>query len=109
METVGVVADSTQVEVKSTIDGNVELESTPSVIPVPQSKIVINISKPIAIVKESKEKSPETKTAIEEEEETEPPVPLEPKSLKPALANVNLNVLPPIVKGEELSGLCSIM
>lgn len=98
--------DSTQVEVKSSIDGNVELEA-PSAIPTTQSKIKINITKPLNSPKEPKEeKEPEEKTDEEEEEEE---LVLEPASIKTILQERSLKVLPPVDRGHELSGLCSIM
>ncbi|KAJ8667667.1 hypothetical protein QAD02_009330 [Eretmocerus hayati] len=100
--------DSTQVEVKSTIDGNVELEATTTTIPAAQSKIKINITKPLPSPKEMKD-SKEEKPQEEENQEEEVPLVQEPASIKPSLRDRNLSVLPPIEKGEELSGLCSIM
>ncbi|XP_014235867.1 pre-mRNA cleavage complex 2 protein Pcf11-like isoform X2 [Trichogramma pretiosum] len=107
--TIRTSVDSTQVEVKSTIDGNVELESSISAVPATQSKIKINITKPIGTMNESareKTHAKEEPNAIEEELE----VPPKPKSIKPAIRNKELKVLSKTVcKGEELSGLCSVM
>lgn len=100
------VVDSTQVEVKSTIDGNVELESTASTIPATASKIKLNITKPLNSPKESKDEKEVVEAAPEEEELT---APLVPASIKPALRERNLSVLPPVDKGVELSALCSVM
>ncbi|XP_016845567.1 uncharacterized protein LOC100121761 isoform X2 [Nasonia vitripennis] len=101
------VVDSTQVEVKSTIDGNVELESTTSTIPATASKIKINITKSLNSPKESKDER-EVVEAMSEEEE-EPTASLVPASVKPGLQDRNFSVLPPVDKGVELSALCSIM
>lgn len=113
VETTGI--DSTQVEVKSTIDGNVELDSTASTIPAVQSKIKINITKNLS----SSPREPKDQSAKEEAEgaedkplepvEEEEEVPLQPASVKATLAERSLSVLPRIDRGEELSALCSIM
>ena len=98
--------DSTQVAVKSTIDGNVDLESTTSTVVTVQSKIKINITKCLNSPKESKEiKDVKEEEEVLEEENSEP---LKPASIKPALRDKNLSVLPPIQRGEELSALCTI-
>ncbi|XP_014218937.1 uncharacterized protein LOC106647178 [Copidosoma floridanum] len=102
-----VEVDSTQVEVKSTIDGNIELDSSAPIIPAAQSLIKINIIKPLNSPKEPKETKEEKENV--EEEKLEKEEPLKPASIKPSLIDRNLSVLPPVFKGEELSALCSIM
>ncbi|XP_043252988.1 uncharacterized protein LOC122397706 [Colletes gigas] len=99
-------ADTTYAAVKSSIDGNVELDSTPAAIPTAPSRIKINITKTLCINKEpeeSKEK-PVSETLAEEIAE-----PLVAASIKPALQGRKLSNLPPVERGQELSGLCSIM
>ncbi|XP_066589743.1 pre-mRNA cleavage complex 2 protein Pcf11-like isoform X2 [Prorops nasuta] len=98
--------DTTYAAVKSSIDGNVELESAPANILAAPSRIKINITKPLTSKEpesEPKEK-PIVKNPVEETEK-----PLVPSSIKPALQSKKLSVLPPVEKGEELSGLCTIM
>lgn len=91
---------------KSSIDGNVELDSTPATLPTAPSRIKINITKPLNTSKEPEE--PKEKQIVEPqvEEHTEP---LVPASIKPTLLGRKLSTLPPVEKGQELSGLCSIM
>ncbi|XP_047352069.1 pre-mRNA cleavage complex 2 protein Pcf11 isoform X1 [Vespa velutina] len=98
--------DTTYAAVKSSIDGNVELDSTPATLPTAPSRIKINITKPLNTSKEPEE--PKEKQIVEPqiEEHTEP---LVPASIKPTLLGRKLSTLPPVEKGQELSGLCSIM
>ncbi|XP_076641398.1 pcf11 cleavage and polyadenylation factor subunit isoform X2 [Halictus rubicundus] len=100
--------DTTYAAVKSSIDGNVELDSTPAAIPAAPSRIKINITKPLCINKEPEESKEKEKPVVETpvEEVTEP---LVPASVKPALQGRKLSNLPPVERGQELSGLCSIM
>ncbi|XP_050299204.1 pre-mRNA cleavage complex 2 protein Pcf11 isoform X2 [Anthonomus grandis grandis] len=93
-------------ELITSIDGNIELLATPSNIPTTISsgnKIKINISKPlpaIVVPKETTEVVPEEVLPMPEPEIT---------GYKPALENVPLRKLPPVQKGEEQTGMCSIM
>lgn len=105
------VVDTTQVAVKTSIDGNVENESTAPVIPTAtKSKIKINISKPLAAPKEQPDESKDKdKTSDDDIDIVEAPPSLVPALLKPALQGRKLSNLPVVEKGEELSGLCSIM
>ncbi|KAK2584744.1 hypothetical protein KPH14_007075 [Odynerus spinipes] len=98
--------DTTYAAVKSSIDGNVELESAPATLPAAPSRIKINITKPLTTSKEPEEpkEKPIVETPVEEH-----PEPLVPASIKPALQGRKLSTLPPVEKGQELSGLCSIM
>lgn len=104
--------DTTQVAVKTTIDGNVENESTVTTVVTAPSKIKINISKNLAVVKDQ-ENSKEIEASVEkstvEELPKETNTVLVAASIKPALQNRKLSNLPIVEKGEELSGLCSIM
>ncbi|XP_043289393.1 uncharacterized protein [Venturia canescens] len=103
------VVDTTHTAVKSSIDGNVELDSATTTIPPAPSRIKINITKPLATKEpdDSKEKPKDKSTGESLPEETT--TPLVAASLKPALQGRKLSNLPPIEKGHELSGLCSIM
>ncbi|XP_032680257.1 uncharacterized protein LOC116848371 isoform X2 [Odontomachus brunneus] len=98
--------DTTYVAVKSSIDGNVELDSTPATIPAAPPRIKINITKPLSTNKESEEKE---KVVAPETPVEENAKPLVPASIKPSLRGRKLSNLPPVEKGQELSGLCSIM
>lgn len=93
---------------KSSIDGNVELDSTPAAMPAAPSRIKINITKPLCINKESEDTKEKEKSIVETPTE-EIIVPLVPASIKPALQGRKLSNLPPVERGQELSGLCSIM
>ncbi|XP_017892802.1 uncharacterized protein LOC108632624 isoform X2 [Ceratina calcarata] len=101
--------DTTHAAVKSSIDGNVELDSTPAAIPAAPSRIKINITKPLCVNKEPEESKEKEKAVVEAPTEEEVVEPLVPASIKPALQGRKLSVLPPVEKGQELSGLCSIM
>ncbi|KYN37984.1 Pre-mRNA cleavage complex 2 protein Pcf11 [Trachymyrmex septentrionalis] len=106
------MVDTTYAAVKSSIDGNVELDSTPPAIPAAPPRIKINITKPLNINKESEENKEKEKVAIEKERkllEEKIEQPLVPASIKPSLQGRKLSILPPVEKGQELSGLCSIM
>lgn len=100
------VVDTTHTAVKSSIDGNVELESRPTAIPTAPSRIKINITKPLNTSKEPEESKEKPAAESPLEENT---TPLVPASLKPALQGRKLSNLPTVEKGHELSGLCSIM
>ncbi|XP_034189307.1 pcf11 cleavage and polyadenylation factor subunit isoform X1 [Osmia lignaria lignaria] len=100
--------DTTYAAVKSSIDGNVELDSTPATMPAAPSRIKINITKPLCINKEPEESKEKEKPVVETPAE-EIIEPLVPASIKPALQGRKLSVLPPVERGKELSGLCSIM
>lgn len=101
------IVDTTFVAVKSSIDGNVELDSTPATILAAPNRIKINITKPLpTTIKESDEI---IESAEVQEEESEVNVVMTPKSVKPALQARKLSNLPMVNKGHELSGLCSIM
>lgn len=106
----------------SSIDGNVELESgVPTTSTGIGGKIKINISKPLPVIasKENKDNTPNDTIDNQQQSHIEPLIdpsqPLPPGeepvqlNLKPALKGVNLKKLPPVKKGTELSGLCSIM
>lgn len=101
--------DTTYAAVKSSIDGNVELDSTPAAIPAAPSRIKINITKPLNINKDSEENKEKEKVAAETPVEENAEQPLVAASIKPSLQGRKLSNLPPVEKGQELSGLCSIM
>lgn len=101
--------DTTYAAVKSSIDGNVELDSTPSLVPAAPSRIKINITKPLNSNKESEESKEKEKIAAETSVEENAEQPLVAASIKPSLQGRKLSILPPVEKGQELSGLCSIM
>lgn len=130
--------DTTHTAVACSIDGNVKFEDSPKISSGPISgKIKINITKSFASIaaKEPQsegavetmvtDQSPDnddpvsteanrdsSEEAIGEEnvDSQEPPPPgVEPVQLKPRLVGRKLTDLPPVMKGTELSGLCSIM
>lgn len=103
-------------EVVTFIDGNVEFDSSVPPTGGISGKIKINITKPLPVIapKESNNKelsSEKEKTA----ESIDPSQPLPPGeepiqlNLKPSLQGVKLKKIPPVKKGTELTGLCSIM
>lgn len=109
--------DTTHTDVHISIDGNVEFDTGTVTTAAPPfgGKIKINISKPLPLLphKETKELPIEsdliTDTFIDPSQPLPPgeePVQL---NVKPALQGVELKRLPPIEKGKELTGLCSIM
>lgn len=130
--------DTTHAAVACSIDGNVQFEDSPQITSGPApGKIKINITTlPSVVVKESQSEgevemlptnqstdngdgSLLAETAREYGDEAasgedmdaqEPPPPgVEPVQLKPRLVGRKLTELPPVMKGAELSGLCSIM
>ncbi|XP_043484064.1 uncharacterized protein LOC122512348 isoform X2 [Leptopilina heterotoma] len=101
--------DTTHAAVKSSIDGNVELDSAPATIPAAPSKIKINITKPLATNKEPEEQKEQKESSVPEISEVENTSPLTPASIKPYIKSRQLQVFPPVEKGEEMSGLCTIM
>lgn len=98
--------DTTLTAVTSSLDGNVELESTPATLPPSSTRIKINISKPLVVNKEPE--VPKQKIVLPEIPSVED-LPLKPASIKSALKGRKLSILPPVERGQELSGLCSIM
>ena len=91
---------------KSSIDGNVELESAPATMPAASSKIKINITKLLTATREPEEQK---ESPVIESLEVENSHPLSPATVKTVLKSRNLKVCPQVEKGEEMSGLCSIM
>lgn len=98
----------------TSMDGNVELSAPMVMVPTTISgganRIKINISKPLPVItpKEVNSENSDSNAVIRPKEL--PPIEdLEPLSYKPALQNVPLKKLPPVKKGSELTGLCSIM
>ncbi|XP_063927873.1 uncharacterized protein LOC135141017 isoform X2 [Zophobas morio] len=100
----------------SSIDGNTEpVLSVPTTTASIGSKIKINISKPLPVItpKEPKEIPCDSVPSLEPVIDPSQPLPPgeEPVQLniKPALRGVELKKLPPVQKGSELTGMCSIM
>ncbi|XP_028177523.1 uncharacterized protein LOC114365201, partial [Ostrinia furnacalis] len=97
--------DTTHTTVLSSIDGNLQLDSAPATAPV-TGGIRINISKSIP--------APAPADRLDDVSADDEPLPPgeEPEleyTLKPALQGRRLSRQPPVMKGNELSGLCSIM
>ncbi|XP_045504591.1 pre-mRNA cleavage complex 2 protein Pcf11 isoform X1 [Colias croceus] len=102
------VIETTQITVTSSIDGNVQLEDATPAPSLPFGGIRININKVPAFVNPQDDKMLED---ISADDEPLPPGE-EPElefKLKPQLEGVQLKRQPPVQKGNELSGLCSIM
>ncbi|KAL4702143.1 hypothetical protein ACJJTC_019419 [Scirpophaga incertulas] len=99
--------------VVSSIDGNVQLDAAPA-IPMPvMNNIRINIATVPTTIPSSTPLPVITNSPIEDDDNNEPlPPGEEPElnfTLKPALEGRRLRKEPPVRKGTELSGLCSIM
>lgn len=101
--------DTTHTTVLSSIDGNLQLEHAPAAAPLPAGGIRINISKTIpTFLSNNDDKMLED---ISADDEPLPPGE-EPElefKLKPSMEGIHFSRQPPVVKGNELSGLCSIM
>ncbi|KAG7305107.1 hypothetical protein JYU34_010576 [Plutella xylostella] len=110
-EAVRTVPDAPSASVQSSIDGNLQLEAAPPAPPAfPAGGIRINITKTIPTLVTT----PALDTALEDiSVEDEPPPPgEEPEleyTLKPHLEGKEFSRQPPVQRGAELSGLCSIM
>ncbi|KAG5886429.1 hypothetical protein JTB14_035721 [Gonioctena quinquepunctata] len=103
----------------SSIDGNMELGSSAntalSTSGISGNKIKINISKPLPVINNKEKESTAVESALPSETYIDPFEPFppgeepEPAALKTELKSVRLTKLPPVRKGVELTGLCSIM
>ncbi|XP_056632001.1 pre-mRNA cleavage complex 2 protein Pcf11 isoform X1 [Diorhabda sublineata] len=98
------------------MDGNVEPASGANPVAttgLSGNRIKINISKPLPVINKEKESTLDNRvppeTYIDPFEPFPPGEEPEPATLKPALKTVKLKKLPPIRKGTELTGLCSLM
>lgn len=104
-------------DVHISIDGNVEFDTNTVTTAAPTfgGKIKINISKPLPALpaKETKDVPLESDLSIDTFIDPSQPLPPgeEPVQLnvKPGLQGVELKRLPPVEKGKELTGMCSIM
>lgn len=121
------VVDTTHATVTCLIDGNVEFDETPQQLNAGgPPKIKINITKPIVQsapkettieITDSDSSTLERLSLLQppppgEEGLLQPPPPGEevlPISVKERLRKVQLQELPTVIKGKEMSGLCSIM
>ncbi|GLV35194.1 Pcf11 cleavage and polyadenylation factor subunit [Carabus blaptoides fortunei] len=109
-----IAADTTHAEVVSSIDGNVQLSSGPSISQAVgiAGKIKINITKPLLASKDSTSAGDADVTGDGSADSAEPLPPGEEPvqlNLKPALQGLTLVKQPIVSKGTELTGLCSIM
>lgn len=110
MESPVAVVDQTYTNVVSSIDGNVEMIEAPQVAPAAPSKIKITFNKPITTeISEKKIEKTDSNDAVEVSQEEEDPEPLPLKPKKSRIAERDLQICLPVVKGTEVSGLCSIM
>lgn len=110
-ETVQARVDNTHATVESSIDGNLQLDAANApATTIPIGGIRINISKslPAFVTNNVEDKLLED---ISADDEPLPPGE-EPEleyTLKPGLEGVQFSRQPPVNRGTELSGLCSIM
>ncbi|XP_044254626.1 pre-mRNA cleavage complex 2 protein Pcf11 [Tribolium madens] len=100
----------------SSIDGNTEpVSSVPTSTANIGSKIKINISKPLPVIAPKEPKDIPCDSVPSLEPVIDPSQPLPPGeepvqlNIKPALRGIELKKLPPVQKGSELTGMCSIM
>lgn len=101
----------------ASIDGNVDIAAsgapTGAATGISGNKIKINISKQLTVINKEKELIQGTdvpsETYIDPFEPFPPGEEPEPAALKTTLKSVRLTKLPPVRKGTELTGLCSIM
>lgn len=99
------------------IDGNVEFDAATAATPGTTfgGRIKINISKPLPAVAAREAKEAPVESELSKDTFIDPSQPLPPGeepvqlNVKPALQGVELRRLPPVEKGRELTGLCSIM
>lgn len=109
--------DSTYNDLHVCIDGNVEFDTGTVTTGTPTfgGKIKINISKPLPALPTKEPKEVTVDSEITTGTFIDPSQPLPPGeepvqlNLKPTLQGVELKRLPPVEKGRELTGLCSIM
>lgn len=109
--------DTTHTDVHISIDGNVEFDNgtMTSAAPTFGGKIKINISKPLPVMQPKETKELPIESELSTDTFIDPSQPLPPGeepvqlNLKPTLQGLELKRLPPVEKGKELTGLCSIM
>lgn len=95
----------------SSIDGNVQLDDATQAHAIPFGGIRINITKTIPTATVQEKDEDKMLEDVSADEEPLPPgedLELEYK-LKPSLEGIEFIKQPPVQKGSELSGLCSIM
>ncbi|XP_064074562.1 pre-mRNA cleavage complex 2 protein Pcf11 isoform X1 [Vanessa tameamea] len=95
--------------VMSSIDGNMQLEDATSAPVFPLGGIRINISKSIPSFVNNQEEKILEDVSVDDEPLPPGEEPELEYKLKPSLEGVHLSRQPPVQKGSELSGLCSIM
>lgn len=109
--------DTTETDINISIDGNVQFD-TGTVTSAAQTfggKIKINISKPLPVLAPKETKEVPIENDLIADTFIDPSQPLPPGeepvqlNVKPALQGVKLKRLPPVQKGKEQIGLCSIM
>lgn len=109
-ESIQASIDNTHATVESSIDGNLQLDAANApATTIPLGGIRINISKSLPTFI-----TPQEDKMLEDISADDEPLPPgeEPEleyTLKPSLEGVQLSRQPPINRGNELSGLCSIM
>ncbi|XP_075982116.1 pcf11 cleavage and polyadenylation factor subunit isoform X2 [Anticarsia gemmatalis] len=111
-ETIQTSVDTTHATVESSIDGNLQLDAAnaPATV-LPIGGIRINISKSLPSFVTQNNDQDKMLEDISADDEPLPPGE-EPEleyKLKPSLEGVQFSRQPPVCKGNELSGLCSIM
>ncbi|CAH0719314.1 unnamed protein product, partial [Brenthis ino] len=111
VESIPPTIDTTHNTVTSSIDGNVQLEDATQTPVIPFGGIRINISKTISTTTNQEKEDDKMLEDVSADEELLPPGE-EPEleyKLKPSLEGIEFTKQPPVQKGSELSGLCSIM
>ncbi|XP_026285069.1 pre-mRNA cleavage complex 2 protein Pcf11 isoform X2 [Frankliniella occidentalis] len=107
------ITDTTSAVVSCSIDGNLELAQAPPTLPAIPNRIKINISKPIVKpteeAKDESDREEENGDAECQGSSQQDPSEEKPVVFKPKLLGRRLKELPPMLKGSETSGLCSLM
>ncbi|XP_032523087.2 pre-mRNA cleavage complex 2 protein Pcf11 isoform X1 [Danaus plexippus] len=111
VESIPPTIDTTHTTVTSSIDGNVQLDDATLTPALPIGGIRINISKTITSFATNQDSPDKSLEDISTEDEPLPPgeEPEMEYELKPSMKDVKFSRQPPVQKGSELSGLCSIM
>ncbi|KAK3923779.1 Pre-mRNA cleavage complex 2 protein Pcf11 [Frankliniella fusca] len=108
------ITDTTSAVVSCSIDGNLELAQAPPTLPTIPNRIKINIQskpivKPIEETKDVSDKEEEGSGGEGQDGSQQDPSDEKPIVFKPKLLGRKLKEMPPMRKGNETSGLCSVM
>lgn len=109
-ESIQTRVDNTHATVESSIDGNLQLDAANApATAIPLGGIRINISKSLPTFVNNQEDKMLEDISVDDEPLPPGEEPEMEYSLKPGLEDVQFSRQPPVNRGNELSGLCSIM